>query len=58
MRVNDWLDVMLGEIERKKQEAEEALEESERRSPRPVNDATQAVNEDVPAAEGGASQSK
>lgn len=31
--MNDWLDVMLGEIERKKQEAREALEESERRSP-------------------------
>lgn len=29
--MNDWLDVMLGEIDRKKQESEESLEEAERR---------------------------
>lgn len=31
LRVNDWLEVMLGEIDRKKQESEEAKRESERR---------------------------
>jgi len=29
--MNDWLDVMLGEIDRKKQESEESREEAERR---------------------------
>ncbi len=30
--MNDWLDVMLGEVDRKKQENEESLEEAKRRA--------------------------
>lgn len=48
-RVNDWLEVMLGEIDRKKQESEEAKRESERRRGNETRDSA-ARDEPTPPA--------